>query len=96
MPPVPDTAAPRYTRLAGTGSALPARVVSNADLVAELAARGIETSDDWIVTRTGIRQRHLAGPGEGTTDLAERAARRARGPGAPATVPDRVLDIHLS
>ncbi len=79
MLPVPDTpgSAPRYARLIGTGSSLPERVVSNHDLVTELAARGIESSDDWIVTRTGIRQRHLAGAGEGTTELAVRAARAA-------------------
>lgn len=49
----------------------------NEDLVRELAERGIETSDEWIVTRTGIRQRHIANPGVGTTDLAEGAARAA-------------------
>ncbi len=64
-------------RITGTGSALPDRVVTNADLVAELAARNIETSDEWIVTRTGIRQRHLAAPGVMTVDLAEAAARAA-------------------
>ena len=68
---------PLASRLAGTGSGLPERIVTNADLVAELAARDIETSDEWIVTRTGIHQRHLADPGVGTTDLAERAARAA-------------------
>jgi len=79
MPPVPETPLipPLHTRIAGTGSALPERVVTNAALVADLAARGIESSDDWIVTRTGIRQRHLADAGVGTTDLAERAARAA-------------------
>jgi len=61
MPPVPDTRTPSsiFTRISGTGSALPERIVTNAMLVAELAARGIESSDDWIATRTGIRQRHL-------------------------------------
>ena len=63
-----------YSRICGTGSALPARVVSNEALVRELAGRGIETSDEWIATRTGIRQRHIAEPGVGTTDLAARAA----------------------
>jgi 3-oxoacyl-[acyl-carrier-protein] synthase-3 len=67
----------KHTRLVATGSALPERVVSNAELVAELASRGIETSDAWIVSRTGIAQRHLADAGTGTTDLAERAARAA-------------------
>jgi hypothetical protein len=50
----------RYTRITGTGSYLPPRRVSNADLAAELAERGVETSDDWIVERTGIRARHFA------------------------------------
>ena len=79
MPPVPELSSslPRVSRLIGTGSGLPQRVVTNADLVADLAARDIETSDEWIVTRTGIHQRHLAEAGEGTTDLAERAARAA-------------------
>jgi len=56
----------------GSGSALPARVVSNADL-----AERVETSDEWIVERTGIRQRYLAGEGETTASLATLAARRA-------------------
>ena len=68
---------PIIPRITGTGSALPERVVTNADLVRELAQRNIETSEDWIVTRTGIRQRHLVEPGLGTADLAERAARAA-------------------
>ncbi len=69
---------PKITsRITGTGSALPERIVSNAELVRLLAERGVETSDDWIVTRTGIRQRHVAAEGMGTADLAERAARAA-------------------
>ena len=52
----------RYSRIAGTGSYLPPRRVTNADLAAELGERGIETSDDWIVERTGIRARHFAAP----------------------------------
>ncbi len=66
-----------YSRLAGTGSMLPERCVTNADLAAELAGRGVETSDEWIVDRTGIRQRHLAAPGVTTSKLAAEAARRA-------------------
>jgi 3-oxoacyl-[acyl-carrier-protein] synthase-3 len=65
------------SRITGTGSFLPERIMRNEDLVRELAERGIETSDEWIVTRTGIRQRHIANPGVGTTDLAEGAARAA-------------------
>ena len=73
--PVPGGA--RFSRLIGVGSALPARRVTNDDLVADLAGRGIETSDEWIVTRTGIRQRWLAGPDDTTTSLGVRAAREA-------------------
>jgi len=69
--------APRFSRLVGTGAALPERSVSNAELVAELSQRGIESSDDWIVERTGIRQRHLASAAETTTLLGAKAARRA-------------------
>ena len=43
-----------YSRITGTGSYLPPRRLTNADLVAELAAQGVETSDEWIVERTGI------------------------------------------
>lgn len=53
----------KYTRITGTGSYLPPRRVTNADLAAELAAQGVETSDQWIVERTGIRARHFAAPG---------------------------------
>lgn len=49
-----------YSRITGTGSGLPQRVVSNDELARELAARGVETSDEWIVARTGIRQRYIA------------------------------------
>jgi 3-oxoacyl-[acyl-carrier-protein] synthase-3 len=79
MLPVPElrSSSALVSRLVGTGSGLPERVVTNADLVAELAARDVETSDEWIVTRTGIHQRRLAEAGVGTTDLAERAARAA-------------------
>jgi 3-oxoacyl-[acyl-carrier-protein] synthase-3 len=62
-----------YSRITGTGSFLPGEPVSNDDLV----ARGIETSDAWIVERTGIRQRHLAAPGQTASDLALEASRRA-------------------
>ncbi|MEN9316719.1 MAG: 3-oxoacyl-(acyl carrier protein) synthase [Pseudomonadota bacterium] len=72
------TTSPRvYSRIAGTGAALPERCVDNATLAAELGARGIETSDDWIVARTGIRQRHIATPEETSSVLGARAARGA-------------------
>lgn len=66
-----------YSRIVGSGSYLPPRVVTNDVLAAELAGRGIETSNDWIVERTGIRQRHLAEKGVRTSALATEAARRA-------------------
>ena len=66
-----------YSRIAGTGSALPERCVDNATLSAELATRGIETSDEWIVACTGIRQRHLASPEVTSSVLGVRAARAA-------------------
>ncbi len=66
-----------YSRILGTGSYLPARRLSNADLAAELAQQGVETSDDWIVERTGIRARHFAADEQGCSDLATEAARQA-------------------
>lgn len=66
-----------YSRITGTGSYLPPRRLSNADLVTQLAADGIETSDEWIVERTGIRARHFADAGVCSSDLGTEAARRA-------------------
>ncbi|MEY4266837.1 MAG: hypothetical protein RIS90_1372 [Pseudomonadota bacterium] len=66
-----------YSRITGTGSFLPPRRLSNADLVAQLAAQGVESSDDWIVERTGIRARHFAADGVFSSDLALQACRRA-------------------
>jgi len=66
-----------YAVIAGSGSFLPERVVSNDELAAELATRDIATSDEWIVERTGIRQRHLAERGVTTSQLATEAAQRA-------------------
>ena len=66
-----------FSRISGTGSYLPARRLSNADLVAELAAKGIESSDEWIVERTGIRARHFAAPDQSASDLATEAAKNA-------------------
>lgn len=68
---------PRYARLVGTGSALPARCVSNAELEAFLAERGVSTSDAWIRERTGIEQRYFASGEETTTSLAHLAAQSA-------------------
>jgi len=66
-----------YSRITGTGSYLPPRRLSNADLVAQLAAQGVESSDDWIVERTGIRARHFADAGVFSSDLALQACRKA-------------------
>jgi 3-oxoacyl-[acyl-carrier-protein] synthase-3 len=61
-----------YSRIVGTGSYLPQKVLTNRDL--ELA---VDTTDEWIYTRTGIRQRHIAAEGEKTSDLALEASRNA-------------------
>ena len=66
-----------YSRITGTGSYLPPRRLSNAELAAELATKGIETSDEWIVERTGIRARHFAAPEVCSSDLALEAAKNA-------------------
>ena len=66
-----------YSRITGTGGYLPPRRLTNADLVAELAAQGIESSDEWIVERTGIRARHFVDAGVGSSDLGAEAARKA-------------------
>ena len=67
----------RYARIIGTGSYLPPRRLSNADLVAQLAADGVESSDEWIVERTGIRARHFADAGVFSSDLAFEACKNA-------------------
>ncbi|MEJ2128574.1 MAG: ketoacyl-ACP synthase III [Woeseiaceae bacterium] len=61
-----------YSRIAGTGSYLPAKVVTNADL-----EKTMDTSDEWIRERTGIRRRHIAGEGETCSDMALEAATNA-------------------
>ncbi len=61
-----------YSRIAGTGSYLPERVLTNADL-----EKMVDTNDEWIVSRSGIRERHIAADGETTSDLAFHAATRA-------------------
>ena len=65
-----------HSRIIGTGGYLPGEPISNAMLAERLAERGIETSDDWIVARTGIRQRYFS-DGEPTSVLATRAAENA-------------------
>jgi 3-oxoacyl-[acyl-carrier-protein] synthase-3 len=66
-----------YSRITGTGSYLPPRRLTNLDLVSELASQGIETSDEWIVERTGIRARHFASSEVFSSDLGLEAARSA-------------------
>ncbi len=61
-----------YSRILGTGGYLPARILTNADL-----EKLVDTNDQWIVERTGIRERHIAAEGEFTSDLAVQAARAA-------------------
>ena len=67
----------RYSRITGTGSYLPPRRLTNAELAAELATKGVETSDEWIVGRTGIRARHFAASDVSSSDLAVAAAKHA-------------------
>jgi 3-oxoacyl-[acyl-carrier-protein] synthase III len=69
--------APRYSRITGTGSYLPPNRLTNDALAAQLALSGVETSDQWIVERTGIKARHFAAPDVTSSDLALAAAKRA-------------------
>jgi len=62
----------RYTKILGTGSYLPEKILTNADL-----EKMVDTSDAWIVERTGIRKRHIVAPDENALTMAEAAARRA-------------------
>jgi 3-oxoacyl-[acyl-carrier-protein] synthase-3 len=66
-----------FSRIVGVGSALPERCVTNAMLTAELGERGNETSDEWILARTGISQRYIASPEVTSSVLGTRAARAA-------------------
>ena len=66
-----------FARVAGTGSYLPELRLSNQDLVERLAKTGLETSDEWITTRSGISARHFAAENELTSDLAVKAAHAA-------------------
>lgn len=68
---------PGWSKIIGSGSFLPERVVSNDQLAQELAERGIETSNEWIFDRTGIRQRHLAERGVTSSQLGTEACKRA-------------------
>lgn len=66
-----------YSKIVGTGSYLPEKRVTNHELAAQLAAKGIETSDEWIVSRSGISARHYAEPEQASSDLGVIAAKRA-------------------
>ena len=66
-----------FARVAGTGSYLPEQRLTNQDLVEHLAKSGLETSDEWITTRSGISARHFAAEHELTSDLAVKAAQAA-------------------
>ncbi|WEF33836.1 beta-ketoacyl-ACP synthase III [Pseudoduganella chitinolytica] len=66
-----------YSKIIGTGSYLPERRVTNFDLADQLAAKGIETSDEWISSRSGIKARHYAAPEQVSSDLGVIAAQRA-------------------
>jgi 3-oxoacyl-[acyl-carrier-protein] synthase-3 len=66
-----------YSKIVGTGSYLPEKRVTNEELAAQLAAKGIETSDEWIVSRSGISARHYAEPEQASSDLGVIAAKRA-------------------
>lgn len=82
-PSLPQRPLPRSVSITGVGSYLPQRVLSNADL-----ERMVETSDDWITTRTGIRERRLAAENEATSDMAVEAAERAMA--KAGVTPDRI------
>ena len=77
-----------YSKIIGTGSYLPAQRVTNDELAARLAARGIETSDEWILSRSGISARHFAAADENASDLAVKAGRQALD--AAGLVPDDI------
>jgi len=72
-----SSSAPRYSRITGTGSYLPPNRLTNEALAKQLSSHGVETSDEWIVERTGIRARHFAAPDVGASDLAVEASRAA-------------------
>jgi 3-oxoacyl-[acyl-carrier-protein] synthase III len=66
-----------YSKIIGTGSYLPEKRVTNQDLADQLAAKGIETSDEWITSRSGISARHYAEPEQNSSDLGVLAAKKA-------------------
>ena len=81
-----------HAAIAGTGRAVPAKLLTNADL-----EKLVETTDEWITTRTGIRERHIAADGETLSDLCVEAAKRAlEGAGVLAKDLDAVLVATVS
>ena len=81
-----------YSRLIGSGSCLPGAAVTNQDLALRLAQSGVETSDEWIVARTGITQRYLADPKTTTSQLGLAAAKQAlAAAGVPASEVDLII-----
>jgi 3-oxoacyl-[acyl-carrier-protein] synthase-3 len=86
------SSAPRHSRITGTGSFLPPDRLTNDDLAARLARDGIETSDQWIVERTGIKARHFAAADVACSDMAVLAAQRAlKAAGCAATSIDLII-----
>jgi 3-oxoacyl-[acyl-carrier-protein] synthase-3 len=86
------SSAPRHSRITGTGSFLPPDRLTNDDLAARLARDGIETSDQWIVERTGIKARHFAAADVACSDMAVQAAQRAlKAAGCAATSIDLII-----
>ena len=86
------SSAPRHSRITGTGSFLPPDRLTNDDLAARLARDGIETSDQWIVERTGIKARHFAAADVACSDMAVLAAQRAlKAAGCDATSIDLII-----
>jgi 3-oxoacyl-[acyl-carrier-protein] synthase-3 len=81
-----------YSKIVGTGSYLPPRRVTNDMLAVDLAVNGIETSDEWIMSRSGIKARHFAEPDVPSSDLAVEAARRAlQAAGIDASAVDLII-----
>src|ERR1043165_5291532 len=77
----------KYAAITGWGMAVPERVLTNAEL-----ERMVSTSDEWIQTRTGIRERRVVGPGESTSTLSTEAGRRAlESAGVPASAIDLII-----
>lgn len=77
----------KYSKIIGTGSYLPEKIVTNADL-----EKIMNTSDEWIYSRTGIRERHIARDDETSGDMAEVAAQRAMQAAAVAASEDETLE----